>query len=82
MVQEDGSTYEGNWVDDKMQGWGKFTDVNGEVYEGEWHDNLLTAQAQNPNQREAPGRGENQYPVVAVGGALVLSYFLIKKIMK
>lgn len=38
IQRPDGSTYDGNWRDDKAHGKGKFTYPDGDVYEGEWEN--------------------------------------------
>ena len=37
-VCKDGSKYEGNYVENRKEGFGKFTFASGNVYEGEWKD--------------------------------------------
>ena len=32
----DGAKYEGEWVNGKAHGKGKFTHVDGDIYEGDW----------------------------------------------
>jgi len=38
MTLLDGSSYEGEWKNNKMSGNGVMTHPNGEKYEGEWKD--------------------------------------------
>ena len=38
MTHANGDVYEGNWVNDKANGFGVFIDTNNAVYEGEWLD--------------------------------------------
>ena len=38
MIWFDGSKYEGEWKDDKMNGSGIFTFFDGRTYDGEWID--------------------------------------------
>lgn len=38
QVWEDGSRYEGEWINDRACGKGKLVHGNGDVYEGEWKD--------------------------------------------
>jgi hypothetical protein len=33
-----GSKYIGSWVNDKIQGFGRFIHPNGDVYEGHWEN--------------------------------------------
>ena len=39
-----GGTYEGEYVEDKKNGKGKYTYPNKDVYKGEWKDNLRHGQ--------------------------------------
>ena len=32
--------YEGNWVEDKMEGYGTYQYLSGAVYSGEWKNNM------------------------------------------
>ena len=36
MIHADGDIYEGEWKDDKANGYGIYIHVNGAKYEGEW----------------------------------------------
>jgi len=38
MAYADGDVYEGNFMDDKMHGYGKMTCADGEMYGGKWKD--------------------------------------------
>lgn len=40
MLFPDGSSYEGKWMNGKMQGFGKYTWENGDYYEGNYHNGL------------------------------------------
>ena len=37
-VEDDGSVYEGEFVNDKRHGTGTYRYANGDVYKGEWKD--------------------------------------------
>lgn len=39
MTWQDTAKYEGEWVDNKACGKGKFTHTNLDTYDGEWKDN-------------------------------------------
>jgi hypothetical protein len=39
-VHIDGDVYEGNWVNDKANGFGLYIHVNGARYEGQWRHDL------------------------------------------
>ena len=39
LKNADGSIYEGSWLNDKMNGIGKFKQSDGTEYEGEFKDN-------------------------------------------
>ena len=47
-VYDDG-VYEGNLVDGKRTGKGKFTFSNGDVYEGDWVDDKMTGKGKITN---------------------------------
>ena len=36
LCARDGSVYEGNWLNDKINGYGRLIAKNGDVYEGSW----------------------------------------------
>lgn len=36
MIHADGDVYEGDWEDDKANGYGVYLHVNGARYEGNW----------------------------------------------
>jgi hypothetical protein len=36
----DGDVFEGEWLDDKANGYGVYVHQNGARYEGEWKDDL------------------------------------------
>jgi hypothetical protein len=38
LYHADGDHYEGQWVDDKAEGFGIYTHVDGTIYEGQWKD--------------------------------------------
>jgi len=38
-VLPDGSLYEGDWQNDKQNGYGRMIHLDGDVYEGQWKDN-------------------------------------------
>lgn len=38
MIKDNLEMYEGDWLDDKKDGRGKYVWENGEVYEGIWKD--------------------------------------------
>ena len=38
MIQNDGTIYEGNWVDGVMQGYGKMILPDGQEIEGNWEN--------------------------------------------
>jgi len=39
LIKTKVESYEGDWVDDKMEGFGIYTYANGDIYEGEFKDN-------------------------------------------
>ena len=39
-MHADGDVYEGEWVDDKANGKGKYFHANGANYDGEWKNDL------------------------------------------
>jgi hypothetical protein len=39
---DDGDTYEGNLVNDVMNGYGKYTWSNGDIYEGDWVNGAMS----------------------------------------
>ena len=41
MEYEDGSSYEGDWVNDKFEGHGTYLWANGLRYEGDYKDGLM-----------------------------------------
>jgi len=34
----DGSIYNGEWRNDRANGWGELRHINGDIYEGNWKD--------------------------------------------
>jgi len=42
MTFIDGDFYEGNWKNDNMHGYGKYTWSDGDVYEGNWENGEMT----------------------------------------
>ena len=46
MVYEDGSVYEGDWLNDLRHGHGKYTWPNAIVYNGEWKNDSQDGKGQ------------------------------------
>jgi len=41
QTDQNGSTYDGGWADDRKEGQGKWTGPNNEVYDGNWHSDKV-----------------------------------------
>ena len=52
-MYSDGETYEGQWVNNVKEGFGKYTYANGDVYEGEYVNGEKQGQGRCPNVRLA-----------------------------
>ena len=40
QIWDDGSVYEGSWINDHVEGWGRLVHADGDVYEGEWSNDM------------------------------------------
>ena len=40
-MNEDGSSYEGGWADDRREGQGIWKSSDGELYDGHWHSDKV-----------------------------------------
>ena len=38
FVVLDGSRYEGSWIDNRRNGFGRYKYANGDIYEGDWYE--------------------------------------------
>ena len=41
-MNEDGSSYQGGWADDRREGQGVWKGSDGEVYDGHWHSDKVS----------------------------------------
>jgi hypothetical protein len=51
-----GSTYEGEFGEDKKSGYGKMAFATGEIYEGDWRDDVQSTSAPSQNRLIVKGR--------------------------
>ena len=41
LVLQNEDIYQGDWLKDHIDGFGKFTRISGDYYEGQWKDDLI-----------------------------------------